>query len=62
MVRRLLVVALAAMMVVAMGAGTALAGEVKGPSGPGGAEGGSTPIGGFWTGDGGPRRSARSLA
>lgn len=30
----------------------ALAGESKGPSGPGGAQGGSTPINGFWTGDG----------
>lgn len=30
----------------------ALAGESKGPSGPGGATGGSTPIDGFWTGDG----------
>ncbi len=31
---------------------TASAGEVKGPPGPGGAEGGTTPIDGFWTGDG----------
>ena len=30
----------------------ALAGEVKGPPGEGGAEGGTTPIDGFWTGDG----------
>ncbi len=30
----------------------ALAGESKGPSGPGGATGGSTPIDGFWTGNG----------
>jgi len=28
------------------------AGEVKGPPGPGGAEGGPTPVAGFWTGDG----------
>jgi hypothetical protein len=33
-------------------ASAASAGEVKGPSGPGGAEGGTTPIDGFWTGDG----------
>ena len=26
--------------------------EVKGPPGPGGAEGGATPVAGFWTGDG----------
>lgn len=50
--RRLLVVALAAMMAMATGAGSALAGEVKGPPGPGGAEGGTTPIDGFFTGDG----------
>ncbi|MDH3306320.1 MAG: hypothetical protein OEO77_02175 [Acidimicrobiia bacterium] len=30
----------------------ASAGEAKGPPGPGGAQGGSTPIDGFWTGDG----------
>ena len=30
----------------------ASAGEVKGPPGPGGAEGGSTPVDGFWSGDG----------
>ena len=30
----------------------ASAGEIKGPPGPGGAEGGVTPIDGFWTGDG----------
>jgi hypothetical protein len=28
------------------------AGESKGPSGPGGSTGGTTPINGFWTGDG----------
>lgn len=50
--RSLLVVALAAMMVTAMSAGAAFAGEVKGPPGPGGAEGGATPIAGFWSGDG----------
>ena len=31
---------------------TASAGEIKGPPGPDGAEGGLTPIAGFWTGDG----------
>jgi hypothetical protein len=30
----------------------AYAGESRGPSGPGGATGGSTPIDGFWEGDG----------
>jgi hypothetical protein len=30
----------------------ASAGEVKGPPGPGGAQGGATPVNGFWTGDG----------
>lgn len=30
----------------------AMAGESKGPSGPGGATGGTTPINGFWSGDG----------
>ncbi len=30
----------------------ASAGEVRGPSGEGGAQGGSTPIEGFWTGEG----------
>jgi len=39
-------------MVVGMVAGAAFAGEVSGPPGPGGAEGGTTPIDGFWTGDG----------
>lgn len=39
------------LLVMAM-ASAASAGEVKGPSGPGGAEGGPTPIEGFWTGDG----------
>jgi hypothetical protein len=33
-------------------ASIALAGEVTGPPGEGGAEGGPTPIEGFWTGDG----------
>lgn len=39
------------LLVVAL-APVASAGEVKGPPGPGGAEGGTTPIDGFWTGDG----------
>lgn len=52
--RRSTVALLAALLVMAMtlGAGTAFAGEVKGPPGPGGAEGGATPIAGFWTEDG----------
>ena len=49
--RALLVAVLAALMVMAL-APVASAGEVKGPPGPDGAEGGSTPIAGFWTGDG----------
>jgi hypothetical protein len=49
--RALMVAVLAALMVVAL-APVASAGEVKGPPGPGGAQGGSTPIAGFWTGDG----------
>jgi hypothetical protein len=32
--------------------GAAFAGETKGPPGEGGAQGGPTPIDGFWTGDG----------
>lgn len=45
--------ALALMLVVGlMTSSTASAGEVGGPPGPGGAEGGTTPIDGFWTGDG----------
>jgi hypothetical protein len=50
--RALLIAFLAALMVVAMVAGAAFAGEVSGPPGPGGAEGEATPIAGFWTGDG----------
>lgn len=45
--------ALAVLLAVGFAAtGTASAGEVKGPPGAGGAEGGATPIDGFWTGDG----------
>jgi hypothetical protein len=40
------------LLLVMVMATAASAGEVKGPSGPGGAEGGTTPIDGFWTGDG----------
>ena len=39
------------LLVMALGP-VASAGEVKGPPGPGGAEGGATPIDGFWSGDG----------
>lgn len=42
---------MATVMVMAS-AGAVFAGEVKGPPGPGGAEGGATPVAGFWTGDG----------
>lgn len=51
MKRLLLAMSLALLMVLSV-AGPALAGEVKGPPGPGGATGGSTPVDGFWTGDG----------
>ena len=40
------------LLVMAAFAPAALAGEVKGPPGAGGATGGPTPIDGFWTGDG----------
>lgn len=50
--KRSVLVALMATVMVMASAGAALAGEVKGPPGPGGAEGGETPIAGFWTGDG----------
>lgn len=40
------------MLLVMTLASVASAGEVKGPPGPGGAQGGSTPIDGFWSGDG----------
>ncbi len=49
--RALLLVGLVLLLVMSL-APVALAGEVKGPPGPGGAEGGPTPIAGFWTGDG----------
>ena len=54
MKRRSTVALLAALMVMAMtlGAGAAFAGEVKGPPGPGGAEGGATPVADFWSGGG----------
>jgi hypothetical protein len=45
----LLVVAAMGVAVLAI---PAAAGEVRGPPGPDGAEGGATPIAGFWTGDG----------
>lgn len=51
MKRATMLVGLVLLLVIAM-APAALAGESKGPSGPGGATGGSTPVNGFWTGDG----------
>lgn len=51
MKRAALIGGLALLFVIAP-ASAAWAGEVRGPSGPGGATGGSTPIDGFWTGDG----------
>jgi len=52
--RRSTVALLAALMLMAMtfGASAAFAGEVSGPPGPDGAEGGATPVAGFWTGNG----------
>jgi len=49
--KRASLLGLVLMLVVLLGS-AASAGEVKGPSGPGGAEGGATPIAGFWSGDG----------
>jgi hypothetical protein len=49
--RRTALFVLVMLMVMAF-APMAMAGESKGPSGPGGATGGSTPIDGFWTGEG----------
>ena len=49
--RASLLMVLVLLLVMAL-APVASAGEVKGPSGAGGAEGGATPIAGFWTGDG----------
>jgi hypothetical protein len=50
--RRLLLALSLAVLMVLSATGVALAGESKGPPGPGGAEGGDTPISGFWSGDG----------
>jgi hypothetical protein len=52
MKRRLMVLLVVAAMGVAALAAPAAAGEVKGPPGEGGAQGGATPVAGFWTGDG----------
>jgi hypothetical protein len=51
MKRASLLVGLVLLLVMSM-ASVASAGEVKGPPGDGGAEGGATPIAGFWSGDG----------
>lgn len=51
MKRASLLIGLALLLVMSL-ASVASAGEVKGPSGPGGAEGGATPIDGFWAGEG----------
>lgn len=45
------IVVVAIVMIMSL-ATVASAGEVKGPPGPGGAQGGSTPIDNFWTGGG----------
>jgi hypothetical protein len=44
--------ALSVAAALALGCSAALAGEISGPPGPDGAEGGATPIAGFWSGDG----------
>lgn len=50
--RRTSTVVILAMVMIMGLASVAMAGEVKGPSGPGGAQGGSTPVDGFWSGTG----------
>ncbi|HEX5614284.1 MAG TPA: hypothetical protein VFZ83_03930 [Acidimicrobiia bacterium] len=50
--KRVVLAAVASVTLVVGLAPAAFAGESKGPSGPGGATGGSTPIDGFWSGDG----------
>ena len=50
--KRLMMLLVVAAMGVAVLAVPAAAGEKSGPPGPGGAEGGDTPIAGFWDGDG----------
>lgn len=50
--KRLMMLLVVAAMGVAVLAIPAAAGEVSGPPGDAGAEGASTPIAGFWTGDG----------
>lgn len=50
--KRLMMLLVVAAMGVAVLAGPVSAGEVSGPPGVDGAEGGATPIGGFWAGDG----------
>ena len=49
---RFTVFALVVAALMAAGTSVASAGEVKGPPGEGGAEGGTTPIDGFWAGEG----------
>lgn len=50
--KRLMVLLVVAAMAVVVLAIPATAGEVSGPPGEGGAQGGATPINGFWAGDG----------
>jgi hypothetical protein len=50
--RRALVLCGVAALLVMAAPGVASAGEVKGPPGPGGAEGGPTPVADFWSGGG----------
>jgi hypothetical protein len=52
MKRAIILSAVTLSVAVALAPAVALAGESKGPSGPGGSTGGTTPINGFWTGDG----------
>lgn len=50
--KRLIVLLAVVAMSVAALAGPAVAGEVSGPPGDGGAQGAATPVAGFWSGDG----------
>jgi hypothetical protein len=51
-IKRGSIVSMLVLLLVMALAPVASAGEVKGPPGPGGAEGGSTPVDGFWSGNG----------
>ena len=50
--KRALFLIASAVLLVVLAPSVASAGEVKGPPGPGGAQGGATPVADFWTGGG----------